>query len=225
MKNLFQKARRVFKDSGLFSSTDLEASPPTHPQPSAHIKLIVGLGNPGTKYDGTRHNVGFETLDHLLSGTGISFKREKKWIGEIANYQGTYLVKPLTFMNESGKCVGKLARYYNLKPEQILVITDDVTLNTGTIRFRQKGSHGGQNGVKSIINHLGSNEFPRLKLGVGKASGAALTGHVLGKFPPNEREVVENMLATASQAVLISLTHGVEAAANQYNTTNSSNQK
>jgi len=221
LKHLFQKARSVFEDRGLFSSSDEDIQQ----NPSSKIKLVVGLGNPGKNYEGTRHNVGFDVLDHIITGTGYSFKREKKWLAEITNYQGSYLVKPLTFMNESGKSVGKLARFYNLQPEQILVITDDVSLNTGAIRFRQKGSHGGQNGVKSIINHLGSNEFPRLKLGVGKASGAALTGHVLGKFPPHEREVVENMLATASKAVLLSLTHGVEAAANQYNTSNSSNPK
>ncbi len=190
--------------------------------PGSRIRLVVGLGNPGKNYERTRHNVGFEVLDDLLRGTGIEFKRERKWLGEVAKYEGVTLVKPLTFMNESGKCVGKLARFFNLSPEEILVVTDDVTLNTGAIRLRQKGSHGGQNGVRSIINHLGSTEFPRLKLGVGKASGAALTGHVLGKFPPNEREVVENMLATASRAVLMCVTRGVEAAANEYNTTNNS---
>ena len=186
------------------------------------IKMVVGLGNPGKNYVGTRHNVGFEVVDDLLRGSGTEFKREKKWLAEICKFEGALIVKPLTFMNESGKAVGKIAKFYNITPEQILVVTDDVTLDTGSIRFRQKGSHGGQNGLRSIINHLGTNEFPRLKLGVGKASGAALTGHVLGKFPPNERELVENMLATASQAVLLSLTRGVEAAANQYNTTTNS---
>ena len=186
------------------------------------IKMVVGLGNPGKNYVGTRHNVGFEVVDDLLRGSGTEFKREKKWLAEICKFEGALIVKPLTFMNESGKAVGKIAKFYNITPEQILVVTDDVTLDTGSIRFRQKGSHGGQNGLRSVINHLGTNEFPRLKLGVGKASGAALTGHVLGKFPPNERELVENMLATASQAVLLSLTRGVEAAANQYNTTTNS---
>lgn len=188
--------------------------------------MVVGLGNPGKQYEGTRHNVGFAVLDDFIRGSSAEFQRERKWLAEVAKHEGIFLVKPLTFMNESGKAVGKMARFYGIKPEQILVITDDVTLDTGSIRFRQKGSHGGQNGLRSIINHLGSKDFPRLKLGVGKASGEALTGHVLGKFPPFEREVVENMLATASKAVLLSLSQGIEAAANQYNITiNSSNPK
>jgi len=196
------------------------------PTDASSIRMVVGLGNPGKQYEGTRHNVGFAVLDDFIRGSGVEYKRERKWLAEVAKHEGIYLVKPLTFMNESGKSVGKMARFYSIKPEQILVITDDVTLDTGSIRFRQKGSHGGQNGLRSIINHLGSKDFPRLKLGVGKASGATLTGHVLGKFPPNESEVVENMLATASKAVLLSLSHGIEAAANQYNITiNSSNPK
>ena len=123
-------------------------------------------------------------------------------------------------MNESGKAVGAMANFYSLSPEEILVITDDVSLETGSLRIRVSGSHGGQNGMKSIIQHLGSNAFPRLKIGVGKCSGESLTGHVLGKFPPTEQETVENMLATASQAVQVCLSHGIEAAANQFNITN-----
>lgn len=187
--------------------------------PPSQIKMVVGLGNPGKNYEGTRHNVGFEVVDQLITGAAEPFKREKKWLAEITKYEGAFIVKPLTFMNESGKSVGAMAKYYNIAPEEILVITDDVTLHTGSIRIRQKGSHGGQNGVKSIIQHLGSKDFPRLKLGVGKCSGTKLTGHVLGKFPPNERELVENMLATARQSVQVCLSRGVEAASNQFNTT------
>jgi len=181
--------------------------------------MVVGLGNPGKQYQGTRHNVGFDVVDNLLRGTGVELKREKKWFTEIAKLDGVHIVKPLTFMNDSGRTVGLLSKFYNISPEEILVITDDVTLNTGSLRLRQKGSHAGQNGIRSIIQHLGTNEFPRLKLGVGKCSGAKLTGHVLGKFPPFEREVVENMLATATQAVQVCLSNGVEAAANRFNTT------
>lgn len=184
-----------------------------------NIKMVVGLGNPGKQYVGTRHNVGFAVIDDLLLGTGVELKREKKWVAEVAKYQSAFLVKPLTFMNESGRAVGKMAQFYSIKPEEILVITDDVTLATGSIRIRTKGSHGGQNGVKSIISHLGTSDFPRIKLGVGKCHGKKLTGHVLGKFPPFEQETVENMLASASQAVQVCLSLGVEAAANQFNTT------
>ncbi len=183
------------------------------------IRMVVGLGNPGKQYQGTRHNVGFEVVDQLLLGTGVELKREKKWMCEMAKLGSVYVVKPLTFMNDSGRTVGGLAKFYNLDPQEILVITDDITLETGSIRIRQKGSHAGQNGVRSIIQHLGAKDFPRLKLGVGKCSGAKLTGHVLGKFPPFEREVVENMLASATQAVQVCLSNGIEAAANQFNIT------
>lgn len=205
--------------SSLFKDKTSEAAFTTLLSDSPHVKMVVGLGNPGKNYAETRHNVGFEVVDALLRGTSSEFKREKKWMAEVAKLDGTLVVKPLTFMNESGKAVGALARFYAIPASQILVVTDDVTLDTGTIRFRLKGSHGGQNGLRSIIQHLGTSDFPRLKLGVGKCSGAQLTGHVLGKFPPFERETVENMLASASQAVHVCLSQGIEAAANQYNTT------
>ena len=183
------------------------------------IKMVVGLGNPGKNYKGTRHNVGFEVIDSLVTGSPAEFKRESKWTAEVAKLGSTWIVKPLTFMNESGRSVGAISRFFNIAPEEILVITDDITLNTGSLRFRQRGSHGGQNGMRSIIQHLSSSDFPRLKLGVGKCSGAGLTGHVLGKFPPNEHELVENMLATATLAVQLCLSDGVEAASNRYNST------
>ena len=183
------------------------------------IKMVVGLGNPGQNYRGTRHNVGFEVIDSLMASTPTELKRESKWTAEVAKVSNTWIVKPLTFMNESGRAVGAISRFFNISPEEILVITDDVTLNTGSIRLRQRGSHGGQNGMRSIIQHLGSSDFPRLKLGVGKCSGIRLTGHVLGKFPPNEHDLVENMLATATLAVQLCLSDGVEAASNRYNST------
>ena len=184
--------------------------------------MVIGLGNPGANYVGTRHNVGFAVVDSLIAGTTAEYKREKKWIAEVAKLSNVWVVKPLTFMNESGRAVGAMSSYYNIAPEEILVVTDDVSLDTGAIRLRQKGSHGGQNGMRSIIQHLGSSDFPRLKLGVGKCHGSQLTGHVLGKFPPNEQELVENMLATATLSVQLCLSDGVEAAANRYNSTNHS---
>lgn len=208
----------MFKNFKNFLTADKPASTPL-PSTGSGIKMVVGLGNPGKNYEETRHNVGFKVIDELLRGTGVELKREKKWTAEICKWNSAFLVKPLTFMNESGRAVGKIASFYDIKPEEILIITDDVTLDTGALRFRMKGSHGGQNGVKSIIQHLRTTDFPRLKLGVGKCHGKALTGHVLGKFPPSERETVENMLATAGQAVQVCLSQGVEAAANQFNTT------
>lgn len=184
----------------------------------SEVKIVFGLGNPGSKYEGTRHNVGFETLDLLAQQNALSFTREKKWFAEICKLGSTYLVKPLTFMNDSGKSVRALTDYFSLSAEQILVVYDDIALDVGHLRFRKKGSHGGQNGMRSIISHLGSSEFNRLRLGVGKVTSDKLIGHVLGKFSVNERESAENMLATAANAVQFSLTYGVEAAANQFNT-------
>lgn len=185
----------------------------------SRIKLVVGLGNPGRKYEGTRHNVGFQVLDEFLTGTEITFEREKKWVAEVARYNSCLFVKPLTFMNDSGRTVRLITDYFAIQMKEVLVVTDDVTLETGSIRIREKGSHGGQNGVRSIIQHLGGECFPRMKLGVGTCGGSHLTGHVLGRFPPNEQEVVENMLATASQAVQVCIQSGIGAAANQFNST------
>ena len=181
------------------------------------LKLVVGLGNPGSKYEGTRHNVGFEALDRLAAELGVPFQKEGKWEGEVAKAGNVWLLKPQTFMNESGRSVGSLCRFYRWNPEQVLVVYDDVALPLGTMRFRMKGSHAGHNGVRSLIAHLGSEEFPRLKIGIGAASGEALVGHVLGRFAPDERELAQNTLARAADAVQLACSSGVEEAANQFN--------
>lgn len=181
------------------------------------LKLIVGLGNPGARYDGTRHNVGFSVLDKVAERAGIKFKKDAKWEGETARLGSAVLLKPLTFMNESGRSVGSLCRFYRWQPEQVLVVFDDVALPLGTIRFKQNGGHGGHNGVRSLIQHFASENFPRLKIGIEGAAGEALVGHVLGNFKPDERELVENTLATAADAVQVSLSSGIEFAANQFN--------
>lgn len=181
------------------------------------LKLVVGLGNPGARYDGTRHNVGFVVLDKLAERAKTTFQKDGKWEGETARLGSVFLLKPLTFMNESGRSVGSLCRFYRWQPEQVLVVFDDVALPLGTIRFKQNGSHGGHNGVRSLIDHFGSENFPRLKIGIEGAAGEALVGHVLGNFKPNERELVENTLATAADAVQFALSSGIESAANQFN--------
>ncbi|MBK1792753.1 aminoacyl-tRNA hydrolase [Persicirhabdus sediminis] len=184
----------------------------------SEIKLIVGLGNPGQKYDWTRHNIGFLALDEMVRRDGAKFANHLKWRAHVAKMSGisALLMKPQTFMNESGRAVAAAMKFYKWKPEQVLVLFDDISLPLGTLRFRMKGSAGGHNGIKSLIAHLGTNEFPRLKMGIGGPEGA-LVGHVLGKFSPDERNEVQNTLASSADAVQLALSQGLGAAANSYN--------
>lgn len=184
------------------------------------ILLIIGLGNPGRQYEGTRHNVGFMLVDRLAEREGVVFKSEPKWQAHLAKLSdGTVLMKPQTFMNLSGRAVRQLVAFHKWEAAEILVVYDDVALPLGHLRFREKGSAGGHNGIKSIIEHLGGDGFPRLKMGIGGAEGASsMTGHVLGKFAPDERETLENMLATACEAVQLTRSQGIALASNRFNT-------
>ncbi len=183
----------------------------------SEIKLIVGLGNPGRDYDGTRHNIGFDVLDLWVRGEDGEFETQRKWEGEVAKIGSVTVLKPTTFMNLSGRSVASLARFYRWTPEQILVVYDDVSLPLGSLKFRANGGDGGHNGIKSLIESLGSKEFPRLKVGVGSAGSNSLVGHVLGKFRENEREELQNTLATAVLAVQLAASAGVSRAANYFN--------
>ena len=194
------------------------------------IKLVIGLGNPGQKYEHTRHNIGFLVLDRLAQMHGAEMVNHLKWRAHVAKVPRSHaiLMKPQTFMNESGQSVGAALRFYKWKPEQILVVYDDVSLPFGALRFRKSGSAGGHNGIRSIISHLGNDQFPRLKLGIGnrwqeekKKAGGSLTGHVLGKFSSEEQNQLENTLATAAEAVQFALSEGVESAANSFNSNKS----
>jgi peptidyl-tRNA hydrolase, PTH1 family len=184
------------------------------------IPLIVGLGNPGRQYEDTRHNVGFMLLDRIAAREGVVFKTEPKWQAHLAKLpDGTILMKPQTFMNLSGRSVRQFVAFHKWDAGDILVAYDDVALPLGHLRFREKGSAGGHNGIKSIIEHLGGDGFPRLKMGIGAAGGSGgMTGHVLGKFAPDERETLENMLATACEAVQLSRSQGIALASNRFNT-------
>jgi PTH1 family peptidyl-tRNA hydrolase len=128
-------------------------------------------------------------------------------------------MKPLTFMNLSGRSVARVMRYHKWLPEQVMVVYDDVALDLGRLRIREKGSHGGHNGIRSLIEHFGTDVFPRIKLGIGSPGKDEMVGHVLGKFSEQEKETLQNMLATAANAVQDSLSRGISAAANLYNTT------
>ena len=178
----------------------------------------MGLGNPGEKYVMTRHNVGFRVLDILAERAGASFQPVSKWESRICKMGDLTLVQPQTYMNESGRAVGSLARFFRWKPEEILVVFDDVSLPLGTLRFRMNGGHGGHNGVRSMLGHLPSDQFPRLKFGISGASGDALVGHVLGTFSEDERELLENTLARAADAVQLAASGGIEKSANEFNT-------
>src|SRR5262245_18017459 len=183
------------------------------------MKLLVGLGNPGPKYAGTRHNVGFDVVDYLAAGPGCSTFRERfeAFVAELKEGEETVLlVKPLTFMNLSGRAVRAALDFYKLPVDQVLVVCDDFNLPLGKLRVRSKGSHGGQNGLRSIQEQLGTDAYARLRIGVGEPGHDAVD-HVLSKFKPGERRAIEEAVATAAQAALVWVRQGTEAAMNRFN--------
>ncbi|HRK34795.1 MAG TPA: aminoacyl-tRNA hydrolase [Candidatus Hydrogenedentes bacterium] len=185
------------------------------------MKLIVGLGNPGQQYRNTRHNVGFRVLDEVADRLNVRFDQEKyDSLFAMAEYKGTrvMLLKPLTFMNLSGGAVAKAARNRVPKPEHVLVVLDEIQLPLGTVRIRHEGSGGGHNGLKSVIEHLGTREFPRLRIGIGeKKTGQELSDHVLSTFTPAEKPDVDQAVASAADAVLCYVAEGVNTAMNRFN--------
>jgi PTH1 family peptidyl-tRNA hydrolase len=183
------------------------------------MKLIVGLGNPGPKYAGTRHNVGFDVVDYLAAGPGCAPFREKfeALVAEMKEGDETVLlVKPLTFMNLSGRAVRAILDFYKVPVENVLVICDDFNLPLGKLRARVKGSHGGQNGLRNVQEQLGTDAYTRLRIGVG-APAVDAVDHVLSKFKPGERAAVEDAVANAARAALTWMRHGAEVAMNKFN--------
>ncbi len=184
--------------------------------------LIAGLGNPGRQYEKTRHNMGFDTIDelierHRIPQGGIAHKA-MYGKGMIAG-EKVLAVKPLTYMNLSGEAIREYVNYYKMDPEtELIVIYDDIDLEPGQIRIRKKGSAGGHNGIKSIIAQIGTQNFYRVKVGVGaKPKGWDLADYVLGRFSPEERELVDKAICDAADAVEMILKDGIEAAMNHYN--------
>jgi len=180
------------------------------------FRLVVGLGNPGRQYAGTRHNVGFLVVDELARRAAAGFRAEPKWDAEVAPCGGRMLIKPQTFMNLSGESVGNYARYHRLESCEVLVILDDAALPFGDLRLRKTGGAGGHNGLESILMHMGTEAVPRLRFGIGAASGP-LQDHVLGKFHAEELSVLETTISRAADAVEHANAHGFEAAMNTYN--------
>jgi PTH1 family peptidyl-tRNA hydrolase len=182
-------------------------------------RVIVGLGNPGNQYAGTRHNVGYAVVDLLAQGPGAGSFRSKFQAQMAELDEDGYrvlLVKPETFMNLSGRSVRQLIDFYQLPLEQLLVVCDDINLPLGRLRFRSKGSHGGHNGLRNIQEHLGTQDYARLRIGVDSPSADAVD-HVLGRFRPGERSVIEEAVQTAAQAAIVWVHQGIEAAMNRYN--------
>lgn len=184
--------------------------------------IIVGLGNPDKKYQGTRHNVGFDVIDTIAEKYNIAVdtKKHLAYVGKgVIEGQKVILAKPQTYMNLSGESVRSIVDFYKADPEQeVLVIFDDVSLDVGQLRIRKKGSAGGHNGIKSIISHLGTSGFPRIKVGVGeKPKGYDLADYVLGKFSKSEQEVMQEGYKNAVNAVALIVQDEMEKAMNEYN--------
>jgi peptidyl-tRNA hydrolase, PTH1 family len=207
--------------------------PDTTPQPIIP-QLIVGLGNPGTKYENTRHNVGFMALDRLSKLWQIPLIENKKFQGHfgegaisaLRNSKGTAdnkirLLKPTTYMNNSGQSIRAVLDWYKIPPESVMVIYDDMDLPVGRLRIRLSGSAGGQNGMKSAIAHLGTQTFPRLRIGIGSPKNMPgdkdAISHVLGTFAPIEKPAIDEILDLTVSAIEVSLKQGVEKAMNLYN--------
>jgi len=187
------------------------------------VKLIVGLGNPGREYRDTRHNVGFMVVDELARRAGLTWGGGPSQIPEtlVAKRYGAHpvlLAKPLTFMNRSGAAVAGLSRYYDVPADELLVVVDEVALPLGRLRLRTGGSAGGHNGLKSVIEGLGTTEFPRLRLGVGRGDGRRdLADHVLSTFEAGERADLESLIARAADAADMFAVEGIVKAMNVYN--------
>jgi peptidyl-tRNA hydrolase, PTH1 family len=184
------------------------------------MKIVVGLGNPGRNYAGTRHNVGFAVVDSLASGPGVS-RFQSRFQAQVAEFiegsEKILLLKPETFMNLSGRAVRQAVDFYNLPATELLVVCDDINLPLGKLRVRARGTHGGHNGLRDIQNHLGNTEYARLRIGVGAPKPDETVDHVLGRFRPTERPAIEDAVALAAQAVLMWASRGVEACMNEYN--------
>lgn len=185
------------------------------------MKLIVGLGNPGRDYAKTRHNTGFMCVDEVANRLNTSFNT-KKFKAELAtcmvNGEKVMLMKPQTYMNLSGEAVGECVRFYNLDPEQdVLILVDDLDLPVGKIRLREKGSSGGQNGLKSIISHLGTQSFKRIRIGIGNDKLMLTADYVMGKVRKEDKAAYEDALGRAASAAIDFINHPFTIVMGKYN--------
>ncbi|WP_100408272.1 aminoacyl-tRNA hydrolase [Bacillus solitudinis] len=185
------------------------------------MKLIVGLGNPGEKYSGTRHNIGFDVIDYCAKELKIELVQSKfkgVYGSTIIKGEKVYLLKPLTYMNLSGESVRPFMDYFQIAIEDLIIIYDDLDLPTGKIRLRQKGSAGGHNGMKSLIQHLGTQEFNRIRVGIDRPrSGEPIVNYVLGRYHPDEREAVTESILKSVKAIEASIGTPFLDVMNQFN--------
>ena len=183
------------------------------------MKVVVGLGNPGSRYEGTRHNLGYAVVDLLAESprAGRFHSRFSAQLAELAeDADKVLLVKPETFMNLSGRCVREVLDFYQLPPDALLVVCDDINLPLGKLRVRARGTHGGHNGLRDIQAHLGTTAYARLRIGVDAPRDDAVD-HVLGRFRPTERPVIEDAVARAAQAVAVWVAKGIAACMSEFN--------
>lgn len=184
------------------------------------MKVIVGLGNPGDKYKGTRHNIGFDIVDYVAEKLQIPLNESKFqaiYGSAIIDGEKIFLLKPLTFMNLSGEAVRPFLDYYKIDVGQMVVIYDDLDLPVGKIRLRLKGGHGGHNGIKSIINQLGTNEFKRIRVGIDRPQHEPVVNYVLGKFRDEEKEELALAIEKAAEACKYWINHDFIEVMNKYN--------
>ena len=184
------------------------------------MKLIVGLGNPGREYQNTKHNVGFKCIDEICNILDIDLNKNKfngDYFQGIINNEKVIFLKPLTYMNLSGECVIQFVNYFNIAIEDILIIYDDMDTDIGKIRIRAKGSSGGQNGIKNIINHLKTDNIARIRIGIGRNKHFATKNYVLSTFSENEQLEVDNAIKNAAQASINFLKEDIAKIMNMYN--------
>jgi PTH1 family peptidyl-tRNA hydrolase len=183
------------------------------------IRLIAGLGNPGAEYAHTRHNIGFMVVDFLAHGAGLAWEKSSKWDAVTAKLGDAVLVKPASYMNRSGYPLHAIAQFYKITAQEILAVLDDFSLPLGRLRIRQSGGPGGHNGMESIIVQFGTEEIPRLRVGIGAAPAEGATDYVLSNFFEEERPAARSAIERAAEAVKCAIDKGVVSAMNTFNKT------
>ena len=185
--------------------------------PSLRIHCVAGLGNPGPEYAGTRHNIGFMVIDQLAAQLGLAWEKSTRWDALTSKQGDVVLAKPLSFMNRSGHPLVAIAQFYKIAPAEILVVLDDFALPLGRIRIRAGGGSGGHNGLDSVIMQFGTEEIPRLRIGIGGAPAAGSVDYVLGPFLEEEGALVKSAIGRSVQAIKCVVDNGVVAAMNTFN--------
>jgi peptidyl-tRNA hydrolase, PTH1 family len=185
--------------------------------PSLRIRCVAGLGNPGPEYTGTRHNIGFMVIDQLAAQLGLAWEKSTRWDALTSKKVDLVLAKPVSFMNRSGYPLVAIAQFYKIAPSEMLVVLDDLALPLGRIRIRAGGGTGGHNGLDSVRMQFGTEEIPRLRIGIGAAPTAGSVDYVLGRFFEEERALVNSAIERSVQAIKCAVDNGVVAAMNTFN--------